>query len=57
MSGLNQQFTKLSSCKRLREFESHILRKITSVLTTIFCAVQKQQTLQRIAVYIQSLQS
>ena len=26
MSGLNQQFTKLSSWKRLREFESHILR-------------------------------
>ena len=51
MSGLNQQFTKLSSWKRLREFESHILRpKGTSILPrqnmarrirnaeTIFCA-------------------
>lgn len=27
MSGLNQQFTKLSTFKRVREFESHILRK------------------------------
>jgi hypothetical protein len=26
MSGLNQQFTKLSSEKLFREFESHILR-------------------------------
>ena len=33
MSGLNQQFTKLSSWKRLREFESHILRKIRNVMT------------------------
>ena len=28
MSGLNQQFTKLSAWKQAREFESHILRKI-----------------------------
>lgn len=26
MSGLNQQFTKLSALHRAREFESHILR-------------------------------
>jgi hypothetical protein len=26
MSGLNQQFTKLSTLNRVREFESHILR-------------------------------
>ncbi len=28
MSGLNQQFTKLSSLYRLREFESHRLRRV-----------------------------
>ena len=27
MSGLNQQFTKLSAAKVAREFESHIFRK------------------------------
>ena len=30
MSGLNQQFTKLSTGKTVRGFESHILRKIGS---------------------------
>ena len=39
MSGLNQQFTKLSTGKTVREFESHILRKLRSVVT-IICAVQ-----------------
>ncbi len=28
VSGLNQQFTKLSTFKRVREFESHILRRL-----------------------------
>ena len=39
MSGLNQQFTKLSTGKTVREFESHILRKLRS-RATIICAVQ-----------------
>lgn len=30
MSGLNQQFTKLSARKKAREFESHILRHAKS---------------------------
>ena len=28
VSGLNQQFTKLSTFNRVREFESHILRNL-----------------------------
>ena len=31
MSGLNQQFTKLSTGKTVREFESHILRQENKV--------------------------
>ena len=32
MSGLNQQFTKLSTGKTVREFESHILRKLDLII-------------------------
>ncbi len=35
MSGLNQQFTKLSSQKWFREFESHILRNMRTIIKTI----------------------
>jgi hypothetical protein len=41
MSGLNQQFTKLSSPNRLREFESHRLR-IQNCMQ--FCAEASEQT-------------
>ena len=38
MSGLNQQFTKLSTFKRVREFESHILRRLKLARDTMYRA-------------------
>ena len=36
MSGLNQQFTKLSTGKTVRGFESHILRKTIKTPQKVF---------------------
>ena len=45
MSGLNQQFTKLSSQKWFREFESHILRMTIKDSITHFIEIKMQAAL------------
>ena len=44
MSGLNQRFTKPSGDKTPREFESHILRKITSGTPRLYFAQCKTRS-------------
>jgi hypothetical protein len=51
MSGLNQQFTKLSTGKTVREFESHRLRQENKVSESthlpIVCSTTQIDTLQQ----------
>ena len=43
MSGLNQQFTKLSTGNSVREFESHILR-LGTIVSVDSCAYDRYAT-------------